>query len=459
MSFVSPLFLCAFLPATLILCLVVRRVAWQNALLTVLSLAFYAFGEPRYILVLLSSVAIDYGCGLWAARAVKKAWPTGIGIAIHLGMLCLFKYAGFFTQTVNSVLGVSLPVSQLALPIGISFFTFQGVSYLCDVARGECAAQRDPIKLTLYISFFPQLIAGPIVRYQSISEQLAKRSMTSEGMARGLRRLIVGLAKKVLVADTIGRIADAAFTVDPAGLGASLAWLGAIAFMLQIYLDFSGYTDMALGMGEMLGFHLPENFNEPYRAASMTDFWRRWHITLTGWFRSYVYIPLGGNRRGTAKTCCNLMLVFALTGLWHGASWTFVIWGLLNGALIVLERLNVIKPSAMPRPLRHGYTLLCVLIGFVIFRVDTLTGATGYLGAMLGQAGFNAAQALRCLPPIRILCLLAALLLSLGTFKGFFTPKDCFARAAIDLMYIALLALCCLSVISSSYHPFLYFRF
>ncbi|MBR1586283.1 MAG: MBOAT family protein, partial [Clostridia bacterium] len=361
-------------------------------------------------------------------------------------LLIYYKYAGFFA----AALGLSWAAP--ALPLGISFFTFQGLSYVIDMRRG----QEEPGSLLdgcLYICLFPQLVAGPIVRWGDIRGQMRNRRVTWDGLARGFQRFIPGLAKKVLLADTLGMLADAAFACPDARRGRLFALLGITAFCLQLYLDFSGYSDMAIGLGAMLGFSFPENFDHPFRSASMREFWRRWHITLSRWFRDYVYIPLGGSRRGAGRTAVNLIVVFALTGLWHGAGWTFLLWGLWNGLFVVLER-RWLRVDSWPRWAAHLYALAAAALGFILFRADSVPAAWRYAVSLFcGPASSAALAGLRlALTPDVALALIAAVPVSLGL-------KPPLPEGAARAVCLALLILCGLSIVASGYHPFLYFRF
>ncbi len=395
MSFSSPLFLWFFMPATLLAywLLPSRR---RNALVAVVSLVFYTWGAGPYTVLLLSAIAVNYAAGLAVDSVRLRERPRarrGVLIATvgwDLAILGVWKYGGFASRqidAVSSALGLGhSPIVSLALPIGISFFTFHHLSYVVDVYRHSRPAQRSPVQFITYIAMFPQLIAGPIVRYHEISEQLADTGRNRyDDFAAGFPRFALGLAKKVIVADTIAPVADAAFAHAGGQITTPTAWLAALAYTIQIYFDFSGYSDMAIGLGVMLGFQLPENFNRPYSAYSVTDFWRRWHMSLSRWFRDYVYIPLGGNRRGTLRTYRNLLIIFVLCGFWHGANWTFLVWGLYHGGLLVLERLlGWDRPpgTALSTVLRRAATFLLVVVGWVFFRAETMTEATGVLQAM-----------------------------------------------------------------------------
>jgi alginate O-acetyltransferase complex protein AlgI len=391
MVFSSPLFVFLFLPLVLLCYYLAPRTA-RNALLFSASVFFYAWGEKTYVLILLTSLSVNYGLACAISQSAKqspKRFRLIVAIVFNLGLLIVFKYARFLLENISffwALLGGEpFTLRPQHLPIGISFFTFQSMSYVIDIYRGEVMAQRNFLRFGLYVFLFPHLIAGPIVRYRDIAGQLAKRRPKSEQFADGIRRFVVGLAKKTLLANTLATTADALFKLPPQELSAGAAWLGILSYTLQIYFDFSGYSDMAIGLGKMFGFTFLENFRYPYISASITEFWRRWHISLSSWFRDYVYIPLGGNRRGRLRTFGNLLAVFLLCGLWHGANWTFVVWGLLHGTFLVIERLGLgtlLEKSA--RPLRHIYTLLAIMIGWVVFRCDTLAQCAGYFGALAG---------------------------------------------------------------------------
>ncbi|GIH74361.1 MBOAT family O-acyltransferase [Planobispora longispora] len=395
MSFASPLFLWFFMPATLLASWALPR-RHRNAVVAAASLLFYAWGAGPHTLLLLSAVVVNYGAGIGLDSARLRDRPRarrGVLLATvgwNVAMLAVWKYAGFATEQIDaltSALGLGhSPIVTLALPIGISFFTFHHLSYVVDVYRGSTPAQRSPVRFVTYIAMFPQLIAGPIVRYHEIAEQLGDTARDRLGdLAAGFPRFALGLAKKVIVADSLASVADAAFAHAGGPINTPTAWLGALAYALQIYFDFSGYSDMAVGLGLMFGFRLPENFARPYSAYSITDFWRRWHMSLSRWFRDYVYIPLGGNRGGAPKTHRNLMIIFVLCGFWHGADWTFLVWGLYHGALLVAERLlGWDRPpgAAWALVLRRGATLLLVVVGWVFFRAESMTEAWGMLRAM-----------------------------------------------------------------------------
>ncbi len=359
------------------------RTTAQNAFLFVASVFFYTWGEGGFVLVLLGLLVANYAFANaiarnQAANHTGKRWLIA-AIVFDLGLLVYFKYTGFLAAN------LSWPIAEIHLPIGISFFTFQAISYVTDVYRREVPAQQNFLRFGLYVFLFPHLIAGPIVRYKDIASQLSERCVTRDSFAEGVRRLIFGLAKKVLIADTLAVVADHLFRLPASDLTASAAWLGMVCYALQIYFDFSGYSDMAIGLGKMIGFDFLENFNYPYTAASVTEFWRRWHISLSSWFRDYVYVPLGGNRGG--KTYRNLLIVFVLCGIWHGANWTYLIWGVLHGVLLIIERLGLgAILLKLPRPFRHVYTLVVVTVGWTFFRAQTSAQAVAIIGAMFGFA-------------------------------------------------------------------------
>lgn len=390
MLFSSLLFIFNFLPVVMVGNFLLRRHRRaQNIFLLLASLYFYAWGEPWFVLVMVLSIAGNYLCGLKVVPGESRKRRTYLvaGVAFNLLVLFIFKYLDFFIANINHVFSLELPLFHLRLPIGISFFTFQALSYVVDVYRGVSAVRRNPLDVGLYISLFPQLVAGPIVRYETIAEQLSGREESFDVFAQGVRRFIVGLGKKVLLANSVAVVAKHAFAVeDASALSAMLAISGMVAFTLQIYFDFSGYSDMAIGLGMMFGFHFPENFNYPYIAATVTEFWRRWHISLGTWFRDYVYFPLGGSRvAGTARMVFNLFVTWCLTGLWHGASWNFVAWGLLYFALILAERLMGIAGgvgNAWGRALWRCVVLLMVMLGWVLFRANNLTHALDYIAGM-----------------------------------------------------------------------------
>ncbi len=458
MVFSSAAFLFFFLPAVIILDRFLPGVRSKNIHLLAASLLFYAFGQLEFVPLLLASVILNYICGFIAAGPHGRA---GVVLAVlgGIGLLGVFKYADFIVATVNGLTGSALPLPGFALPAGISFFTFQGLSYVIDVYRDHTQLCRSFPKVLLYISLFPQLVAGPIVKYHDISEELSNRSADSRETALGVRRFICGLSKKLLISNSMGQMADAVFGLPSGSVGMFAAWMGAVCYTLQIYFDFSGYSDMAIGIGRMLGFHFPENFNYPYTATTIQEFWRRWHISLSSWFRDYLYIPLGGNRKGNGRTWANRMLVFFATGLWHGASWNFVAWGLWHGLFSVLEGCGAVPAERMKgRTLGRIYTLLVVICGFVIFRADTLTQAFGIIEAMftgLGLKWQGTATVCSLLTPAFLVSGVLALILS-------FPIKKCLEQSNENLTFAGaavLLMLCILNLSSGGFNPFIYFRF
>ncbi|MCB2218258.1 MAG: MBOAT family protein [Desulfobulbaceae bacterium] len=484
MVFSSTIFLFVFLPLVLLSYLVVSR-KFRNLLLLTASLIFYAWGENIYVLLMLVSIALNYSFGLLIDRAKQRGWsarvPLGCALVANLGLLGFFKYANFLVDNLNTVLvNIDLATVELQtvhLPIGISFFTFQALSYVVDVYRGHASVQKNPVHVALYISLFPQLIAGPIVRYHDVAEQIVRRMTRFDDFAYGIRRFIIGLGKKVLVANVLGRTADYIFSLPAETIPAGLAWIGAISYTLQIYYDFSGYSDMAIGLGRMFGFRFLENFNYPYAAQSMREFWRRWHISLSSWFRDYLYIPLGGNRHGGLRTHFNLLIVFFLCGLWHGASWTFVVWGLYHGGFLVLERLRPINTvlEALPRVLRHAYVVLAVVVGWVFFRAETFSYAIGYLQAMVTfiTPPFYNSQLFLIINNEFWLTLVVAIICSAPVMRGLARTYSILEGKAVSsgmiygyvlsigavVFFGFVLSYSVASLMGGAYNPFLYFRF
>jgi alginate O-acetyltransferase complex protein AlgI len=473
MLFSSLEFLYLFLPLTLLLYYVVPF-RWRNPVLLVFSLIFYGWGEPVYVFLMVFTILVDYAAGLLIERAQtdggRRGWLIA-AIVINLGLLAFFKYSDFILDNLRLIPGLSfLPAFSVPLPIGISFYTFQALSYVIDVYRREVKAQHDPVAFGTYVTLFPQLIAGPIVRYSDVDEQLTTRTHSVLAAASGARTFICGLCKKVLLANTAGSI-WAAMRDMPTDQQTTLgAWLGIICFTIQIYFDFSGYSDMAIGLGRMLGFRFPENFYYPMTARSVSDYWKRWHITLSTWFREYVYIPLGGNRRGKGRTYLNLLTVWALTGIWHGANWNFVLWGLYFFVLLAMERLFFGRLlDKLPRAVGHVWTLVCVVFSFYIFVFDaslpTLSGAAAmqYLGVMFGQVGVGFANGLAVYElvrnlPLLIICVVGMTPLPKTLFWRSYERSRIAAWESVALCVIGLL-LSTAYLVDSSYNPFLYFRF
>lgn len=454
MVFSSILFIFYFLPLTLLL-YYAGPSRLRNLVLLVMSLAFYSWGEPVYISIMLFSTVFDYGNGI----AIEKCLSSGrkraaravllLSVAGNLGILGFFKYSNFFIETVNAVGGTDFPLLELSLPIGISFYTFQTMSYTIDVYLGQARAQKNLVQFGAYVAMFPQLVAGPIVKYKDISGQLADRNVTAERFSYGISRFITGLSKKVLLANNIGMVWEQISGGNLAGLSAAEAWIGAAAFSFQIYFDFSGYSDMAIGLGELFGFHFQENFNYPYRSKSMTEFWRRWHISLGTWFREYVYIPLGGSRKGMKRQLRNLLTVWCLTGLWHGASWNFLVWGLYFGVFLTAEKLFLLRRlEALPGWVSHAYCLIFVAVSWVIFAFDSMADVCTYVKSMfgLGSGGWIGEAALYYGETWGVFFVVCALC-SLGIFK--------MKRAFLPVLFAA--SICFLA--GGTYNPFLYFRF
>lgn len=458
MVFSSAIFLFIFLPVVFVLDRLLHGIRAKNILLLIASLIFYSFGQPVYLPLLLLSVALNYVCGLLAAGKHPKL-GVGIAVAGGIGLLAVFKYADFTIGTINYLFGISLPLTGIALPIGISFFTFQGLSYVIDVYRDRSVVSQSFVKVLLYISYFPQLIAGPIVKYHDIEKEIDQRRTTPRETALGIRRFICGLSKKLLLSNAMGQMADAVFALPAGEIGMFAAWMGAICYTLQIYFDFSGYSDMAIGMGRMFGFHFLENFDYPYTATTIQEFWRRWHISLSTWFRDYLYIPLGGNRKGKVRTWVNRVIVFFTTGLWHGANWTFVLWGLWHGLFSVLEDSGVVPVRRLKgRALGHVYTMLVVILGFTLFRAESLGQAGAMFAAMFTGVGLEwAATMTVCsfLTPAFLLALILAVLLSFPTAKRLQPKNEAITLAGA----MALLVLCMLNLSAGTFNPFIYFQF
>lgn len=469
MVFSSTVFLFIFFPAVYLLYLAVPSIKAKNILLIAASLLFYAFGEPVTVFLMIFSVAVNYFFGRFIAGSKGGGKPfLVLSVIFNLLILCIFKYTGFLAETVNSVLPLNIPVPDIRLPIGISFFTFQILSYVIDVYRDKSLVQKNFLNVLLYISLFPQLIAGPVVKYYDIAQQIDNRTITADKTAKGLRRFICGLAKKILIANVVGGVADAMFALSGDEMSALTCWLGGISYTVQIYFDFSGYSDMAIGLGNMLGFSFKENFNYPYTADSMQDFWRRWHISISSWFKEYLYIPLGGNRKGKLRTAVNKIIVFFFTGLWHGANMTFVVWGLVHGFFLMLESYKVIPLEKIKfKPIKHVYTLFVVVVTFVIFRAENLSQAWLFIKQMF--TGFNvrgASLSIFCeqLTPFFITVMLIGIIFSMPVAKklGDKLSDGAYASAAEYLSYAGTLVMLFLSIVSlasSTFNPFIYLQF
>lgn len=461
MVFSSLLFLFLFLPAVLLLYYGSPK-RTRNLVLFLTSLVFYAWGEPVYVVLMLLATVSDYSFGLLLS---KPGWRPGrrklvvaSSVAINVGLLGFFKYADFLIGNANAALGTNIPPTDLPLPIGISFYTFQSISYVIDIYRGTAKAQRNWIDFGAFVALFPQLVAGPIVQYGSIAEQLKNRRVDLALFALGVRRFLTGLAKKVLLGNNIGLLWDAISAQPPDSLPAATAWLGIVAFALHIYFDFSGYSDMAIGLGHLFGFRFNENFDKPYAAQSITDFWRRWHISLGRWFRDYVYVPLGGNRRGPWKQLRNIAVVWLLTGIWHGASWNFLLWGAYFGVVLILEKWWTLRLLAKaPRWTRHAYALLLILIGWVFFAFERLPEMGDYFLAMAGLNGqpLGNGETLYLLHANALLLVL----LVVASVRGVRAPT---AKALVllePIWYAALFVASTAYLVDATFNPFIYFRF
>lgn len=469
MVFSSLLFLYAFLPVCLLLYFLVPGLTGKNIVLLCASLVFYAWGEPVYVFLMLAVAALNWGFGLLLEKRPEKLW-LALCVALNLASLVVFKYAGFLVENCNALFGAAFRAPQISLPIGISFYTFQALSYSVDVYRKDVGVQRSYWKFLLYVSMFPQLIAGPIVRYVDVAAQIESRESDPENVFRGVTRFCVGLGKKVLLADHVGQVADQLLGGSFTGATTLGIWLGALMYMFQIYFDFSGYSDMAIGLGRIFGFRYMENFKLPYTSKSISEFWRRWHISLSSFFRDYVYIPLGGNRR---HVYLNLFIVWALTGLWHGASWNFVLWGLYFFVLLCIERLLKKQLSKIPKPVRHVLTLLLILISWNVFYHTDLGRLRESFAIFFGFAdsGFTSETTnmlLRNNLPLIAICAVGCS--AIPQFTGNVVGLLCAEKredgighkvyAGLTFVFdLALLALATISLAGSSYNAFLYFRF
>ena len=467
MVFSSPLFLFFYLPAVLLV-YYMTPLRWRNAVLLVFNLIFYGWGEPVYILIMFLSIAIDYTHGMLVEKAKRRGRDGRAQAAVcssvlfNLALLFFFKYWDFLAESLAAVGLDFMPRLGLSLPIGISFYTFQTMSYTIDVYRGDAPVQRSVISFGTFVTLVPQLIAGPIIQYKDLDAQLDHRDHTAEKFASGVQVFVVGMAKKVLLANNLGMLWDAYKAVPAAGLTVLGAWLGVAAFSLQIYFDFSGYSDMAIGLGRMLGFEFKPNFDYPYISRSITEFWRRWHISLGTWFREYVYIPLGGNRVSRGRLCFNLLVVWGLTGIWHGASWNFLLWGLYFGVLLMLEKLFLKRwIDRWPACFRHAYTLLLVAVSWAIFALEDFGQLGAYLAVMFGLAGRSLTDGaffyyLRSYLPVLVLACLASTPLARRLWHR--APARA-VQAALPVLLLAGLLLSTAYLVDATYNPFLYFRF
>ena len=461
MLFSSNVFLFAFLPVVLLLYFICPR-RLRNPVLLLWSLVFYGWGEPVYLFLMIATILLNYGFGLWIhkkqAAGEKAKLPLVLGVVANLVILGFFKYAGFFVQQLQAVVpflsGVKAP--EISLPIGISFYVFQSMSYVIDVYRNDAPVQKNPLTFGTYVTLFPQLIAGPIVRYKDVAEQMETRRENVHDFASGVQLFVLGLGKKVLLANPMGNL----WNLLQAEGGTLTAWVGILAYSLQIYFDFSGYSDMARGLGRMFGFEFLENFNYPYISASITEFWRRWHISLSTWFREYVYIPLGGNRKGLPRQILNLLIVWGLTGFWHGASWNFILWGLYYAVLLILEKLFLLKLlKKAPGIFGHLYTIFAVLLGWVLFYFENLSSLFGFFGRLFtaSPASVHGMNLVLAFTPMILISMFAAtpaakVLLSNSWEKAV-------VRYGAVAVVMVMLLLCVAALASQSYNPFIYFRF
>ena len=469
MVFSSIAFICAFLPIVFLAHLLLPNIRLKNALLIVASLLFYAYGEPVYVVLMIASTIVNWALGLAIGkpgRSGRKA-VVALAVIVNLAFLIVFKYADMLVSTFTMLTGIAVTPPQISLPIGISFYTFQAMSYVIDVYRGDVPAQRNYARVLLYISFFPQLIAGPIIKYHDVEAQLSERHASIEDVAQGFRRFCVGLGKKVLIANTMAVAVDSLFSAPLDQINIAGAWIAALAYLMQIYFDFSGYSDMAIGMARMFGFHYKENFDHPYTATSIKMFWRKWHISLSTWFKEYPYVPLGGNRKGRPRTVLNKFVVFFLCGLWHGAAWTFVAWGVIHGLFLLLE--EYVPIHKLPRPIGWLYAMLVVTLAFVLFRADSFAQGGVFIAQMFTgwHFDFESVQlALGQLTPAFIATFVVAVPAASPFARN--AVHAAIARggaraAALDVaLYVGalvLFALCLIELSGGGYNPFIYFRF
>lgn len=467
MLFSSIVFLSIFLPSLIILYFSVKK-SFRNYILLIYSLIFYAWGEPRYLSVMLCIILINYLAAILIDKNKNRKIILIFDILLNLFVLIYFKYFNFIVININKVLKNPLPKLNVIMPIGISFFIFQAISYVFDVYKNEVPVQKNIYKLTLYISFFPQLIAGPIVKYHEVQKEIENRNESLNNIYLGLFRFSIGLGKKVLIANTLGEVVDKIFMLDIINtIDYKITWIGAICYSLQLYFDFSGYSDMAIGLGKVFGFKFLENFNYPYVSKSITEFWRRWHISLGTWFKEYLYIPLGGNRKSSIRTYINLFIVFLATGIWHGAKWTFVIWGLWHGIFIIIERKIKIEKydKKFEIFIRHIYTLFIIITGWVLFRAENMSYGIKFLKIMFGISKNSKIpySVMYFLDRKVILALLIGLIASVNIFKlnidKYYESKSFMRNILLNMYSIIVLILSYMSILSSTYNPFIYFRF
>ena len=483
MVFSSPIFLFLFLPVVLAVYALLPGLRAKNYWLLLMSLVFYAWGEVLFIFLLLASTLMNYFLGLWVDRSEdtgRRKLAVAVAVCANIGLLCFFKYADFFVATINSILRLAgaapFPQPNIPLPIGISFFTFHALSYMIDIYRRKWKAAASPKDVALYIFFFPQLIAGPILRWNAIAPQLAERTMSRDDFAEGIRRFVGGLAKKMLIANSLALPADQIFALSANELSPMTAWFGLLCYTLQIYFDFSGYSDMAVGMGKMFGFKFLENFNFPYLAQSVREFWQRWHMSLMSWFRDYLYIPLGGSRVSNARTNLNLLIVFVLCGLWHGAGWTYIVFGFYQAFFVILERTRFgTWQGKLPRPARHFYAMFVFVMSLVIFRSDTFAYALHYFLALFGLDHASVPQPLARYFTQQAIWALVFGIPFCGPLWGWIkktcsrlgqaAPENCrtgvriFGSVLEMVLIMALLLISAMWLAGGTYNPFIYYRF
>ena len=465
MVFSSTIFIFIFLPFILLLYYIAGKKI-KNYILLIASLIFYAWGGVAYLKILIASIILNYSFGIlvdkYSNREILKKAILTLCVILNLSILFYYKYYDFFIENANVLFGTNLSLKHIVLPIGISFFTFQGMSYIIDIYRGDGKVNKNPFSVALYISLFPQLVAGPIIKYKTIDKQIRSRKESIEQFSYGINRFVLGLSKKVIIADILGVMADNIFSLYEKGIDTPTAWIGAICYTFQIYYDFSGYSDMAIGLGHMFGFRFMENFNYPYISKSITEFWRRWHISLSTWFKEYLYIPLGGNRKGNVYV--NLFIVFLVTGIWHGASWTFILWGIWHGIFIVFERL--IKNKSwyinIPSIIKYLVTMFIVIIGWVLFRADDLSQAFGYLEVMFGvNSNANLYEFTYFINKKLVLWIVVAALGSLpfisNKLRKYNGNKSFEIISTVGILILFILSI--VFIINSTYSPFIYFQF
>lgn len=466
MLFSSMTFVFLFLPIVCLIYLLAKK-ELHNAILLIASILFYAWGEPRYLAIMILTILANYVGAIALDKHKKYKKPILLAtIAVDLSFLLYFKYFNFFIDNINSLFAMDITFLEVIMPIGISFYTFQAMSYLIDVYKGDAKVQKDIYKLALYISLFPQLVAGPIVKYRDVDEQIDHRTVTFDKVSYGVKRFIIGLAKKMLLANTLGAVADRIFDLPVVEASPQVAWIGAIFYSLQLFYDFSGYSDMAIGLGSIFGFKFLENFNYPYISKSITEFWRRWHISLSTWFKEYLYIPLGGNRKGKVRTYVNLFLVFLATGFWHGASWNFIFWGLWHGVFIIFEKMTGWHKESKSRivsGVQHIYTIFVFVIGWVMFRAENMSYATDYIKNMFGLVKEHTAvnDLSYYLDNVEMLALMAGVLCAMPVFNKILYVKyeHKVLRTLINVWLFILFVVSSATIAASTYNPFIYFRF